>query len=173
MQIQEIENLSFADLKSRRDELIAAAAELPADELAKRFVRARIDAKLRDEKLAEQAATLESLNSGNAALQRELEESRKTAATFKRQVDDLASELHSVKEHHEAIKQESFVTLEKHRDEFAATTEKLATALDDQTQRCERLKAQATRNQHALTSAAKLLNDAIAAQQVDNADEAQ
>lgn len=59
MTLIEIENLSFADLKKQRAELITEAAKATAEELAARYVDARTDAKQRDEKLAEQGKRID------------------------------------------------------------------------------------------------------------------
>lgn len=62
MTLIEIENLSAAlgaaELKARKAELVDAAAAADAAELAARYVQARIDARMRDEKLAEQGRTI-------------------------------------------------------------------------------------------------------------------
>lgn len=69
MTLNEIENLSAADLKARRDELVAEAGKAPVKELAAQYVRARTDAKHRDEALADQAATIRALQDGMGAMQ--------------------------------------------------------------------------------------------------------
>jgi chromosome segregation ATPase len=67
MNLAEIENLSFVELKAKREEFIAEAAKATQADLAARYVQARTDAKHRDEKLAEQA-TIAALTTGNNAL---------------------------------------------------------------------------------------------------------
>lgn len=99
MTISEIENLSYAELKARREELIEAAAADDGGVLAQRYVQARTDAKLRDEKLAEQGQTIDALKAGYAALQeksaaqdaqiKELE--TKLQDALKRVSEDIAS----------------------------------------------------------------------------------
>lgn len=66
--LHEIENLSFAELKSRQADLISEAAKAAPGELAARYVKARTDAKHRDEKLAEQAVTIKALQDGMDAV---------------------------------------------------------------------------------------------------------
>lgn len=66
--LHEIENLSFAELKAKQADLITEAAKAAPGELAARYVKARTDAKCRDEKLAEQAVTLAALTEGSNAL---------------------------------------------------------------------------------------------------------
>lgn len=56
--LQEIENMSYADLKAQRADLIAKVESAPVKELATRYVQARTDAAGRDEKLSEQGRTI-------------------------------------------------------------------------------------------------------------------
>ena len=58
MELTDIEGLAAAELKKRRDELVAEAAKAPVEQLAARYVQARTDATRRDEKLAEQGETI-------------------------------------------------------------------------------------------------------------------
>ena len=58
MTLHEIENLSFAELKAQRTDLVESLKETDAGALAARYVQARMDAKQRDEKLAEQGKTI-------------------------------------------------------------------------------------------------------------------
>ena len=100
MTLAEIENLSFADLKAKRDELVEAAAGVPADKqpeqylhnLAARYVQARTDAKMRDEKLGEQAATIKALQDGMGALQTKAETASAAVAALKAQLEKEAAE---------------------------------------------------------------------------------
>lgn len=76
MTLTEIENLALSDLKAKREEIVK---ELGGGELAQRYVQARTDAKMRDEKLAEQGKTIEALQAGHAALAEALAKARRTA----------------------------------------------------------------------------------------------
>ena len=58
MELTDIEGLAAAELKKRRDELVAEAAKAPVEQLAARYVQARTDATRRDEKMAEQGETI-------------------------------------------------------------------------------------------------------------------
>ena len=69
MTIQDIENLTFAELKASGKKIVD---ELGGNELAARYVQARTDAKQRDEKLAEQGQTIANLNAALAASRAEL-----------------------------------------------------------------------------------------------------
>lgn len=62
-----IENMPLVRMKEMRKELVAQAKHIPHDELAARYVQARTDSKMRDEKLAEQGARIADLE---AALSR-------------------------------------------------------------------------------------------------------
>lgn len=93
MNLVDIENMPFADLKSKRAELIEAARQSPLVELATRFVDARTDAKQRDEKLAEQGRTITSLNDSLDARVAELRESTSLIADLRRELSDANNSL--------------------------------------------------------------------------------
>ena len=112
MTLAEIENLSFADLKAKRDELVEAAAGVPADKqpeqylhnLAARYVQARTDAKMRDEKLGDQAATIKALQDGMGALQTKAATAEALAGksadqcvTLANRADELANQIVALK----------------------------------------------------------------------------
>lgn len=59
MNIETIENMTVEELK--RPEVAESAKQLPVDQLASRYVQARLDAKVRDEKLADQGELIASL----------------------------------------------------------------------------------------------------------------
>lgn len=80
MTLIEIENLTFAELKSHRSEAIEAAKAADVGELAARFVDARTDAKQRDEKLGEQGKII-------VLLQDSLERAAQQFAEFQRRAD--------------------------------------------------------------------------------------
>lgn len=61
MKITEIEGLSFAELKNRREELLGFLEKDAAEVLARRYLKARTDAKQRDEKLAVQGRVIKGL----------------------------------------------------------------------------------------------------------------
>lgn len=61
VKLAQIENMPHAKLKDNKADLIAAAAMEPVAELAARFVNARIDAKRRDERMAEMGAEITGL----------------------------------------------------------------------------------------------------------------
>jgi predicted transcriptional regulator len=141
MKISEIENLTFTELKSRHDELIAAMKDVATPELAARYVQARTDAKQRDEKMSEQGRTIKEL-------QLALEATREREQAAVSQVANTSSENKTLGE----------------------KVTRLTADVQTAQARADRLKTQALRNQAAVTSAAKLLNDAITAQDVEAAD---
>lgn len=162
MQLTKIENLSAAELKSRREELadaVVAAAEIDREELAARYVQARLDAKLRDEKLAEQGQTIGSLNGSIDLLQRE--------------VNRLESDLNAARNHHVALAQRAEENQKIAADSISALTTEvhsLTERLDAETARADRLKSEAERHATAFTAAQKALADAAALNQIDAAD---
>lgn len=80
MKLHEMENLSFAEIKSRREELCKTTCEAPLEEVAARFIASLADAKMRDEKLGEQGSTIKSLNAAVETLRGEVAE-REAAIT--------------------------------------------------------------------------------------------
>lgn len=92
MNISDIENLSSAELKARRDELLAALKDAAPADVAARYLQARTDARLRDEKLAEQGATITALQSGLAAATERIESYGQTLATATQTIAALKDE---------------------------------------------------------------------------------
>lgn len=86
MTLIEIENLTFAQLKSRRDAVISDAKDAPLDDLAARYIQARTDAVQRDEKLAEQGKTI-------TVLQDALASAKATISAEKRRADAAQTSL--------------------------------------------------------------------------------
>lgn len=166
MQIHEIENLSFFDLKTRQAELIEAAKdvsveELPerVDELAKRYVQARTDATMRDEKLADQAKTLEALRTGLDAATEKVAAAEQVSNDLlaKRATDQQTAE----KEKAKASQVES--------DLNQRCKEVVGNFVREQ-QRSARLKNQADKFASAVTTIHKAAFDAINSQEIDDAD---
>lgn len=164
-----IENLSFAEIKDRREELVKEAANTPASELAARYVQARQDAKQRDEKLAEQGRTIDALTQGLAATTEKaaaLEvEFKSLGEKFVAQDQDWRKALADKDATHAEVAANVSAALTKQD----ATITELRAALAAETTRANRLKAEACRNNAALSGAAKMLNDALAAQRLDDA----
>ena len=152
MKIQDIENMTAADLKAKRTELVKALGDagsgVSVPELAARYVQARMDAKMRDEKLAEQGLTITNLN---ALL--EVERAATKAALAKWEQTDMALGVRTVEK-------------DQAWEEIGKLKETLAAHID----RGNRLKAEAERNFKALSTAEKGLKDALAARELDAAE---
>lgn len=159
MKLYDVKNMSFADLKAKRTEIIesldapgSGTREVSFVELITAFVGALTDAKGRDEKLAEQGKTITALQDG-------LEASKAFTKELSAEAEELTATLKTVRE-------TARETILADKTAIGAAVASLA----KQTERADRLKAEALRNHAALSGAAKLVNDALAAQAVENAD---
>lgn len=158
MTLETIENLSAADLKTKAAELVAEAVKVEPAELAKRYVQARLDAKMRDEVLAKQGETVTALQTGLKAAEQQ-------NAALAAQCQGLA------RERDKALVgwQECQRTDEERIAAAKAKLDEAATQLQAEKAKVARLSAVATRNHQALSGAAKLLNDALSANAVETA----
>lgn len=156
MKTIEVENMQAAELKERQGELAKAIDGEP--DLPERYIQARLDAKIRDEKLAEQARTLEALETGLEAAKRDIEAARELVA-LREEERDLS----------DGISERLSVDLKAEREEYKAARKKLQSEhevvnaaargsqqiadkqIADLTARCDRLKTQATKAVQALT----------------------
>lgn len=145
MNLQQIENLSFAELKQDRSAILEALKSLDPAEIQERYLQARTDAKQRDEKLGEQGRLITVLQTGHDAA---VEKSKRLEAERDESVKHLGETLESLKNN-----------AEMRRD--------LERQVTSEFMRAERMKAEATRASDALTAAEKALKDAIAARQLD------
>lgn len=148
MNIHEIENLTYAELKERKDELAGALVGTNFGELAVRYVQARTDAKQRDEKLAEQGQTIQRLNELLDAKTLRVEE----LAALCEASENTIAECRTANLH------------------LSHALEACQADRDDANARADRLKAEATRHATALHAAQKALADATALQDIENAD---
>lgn len=66
MTLTDVENLTAAELKAKRSEIVKSieGEKVPVEDLITRYLQARLDAKVRDEKLAGQGATITALQQG-------------------------------------------------------------------------------------------------------------
>ena len=147
MNLIEIENLSAVELKARRDELVEAAKGAPVEELAARYVQARLDATQRDEKLAEQGKTI-------TALQDALSAAKAQAVAAQLEGRDWKAQ---------------FEASERAFQQVCLARNQIVDELQQEQARSARLAAVANRNHQAVSQAAKLLNDVLAANAVDQA----
>lgn len=96
MNLHEIENMTAAELKADKSELIELAKAEPVADLAARYVQARTDAKIRDEAMAVQGTTitqlgaaLESLTKERDGLKTELAQEKQAGSAELARVDKL------------------------------------------------------------------------------------
>lgn len=182
MTIQDIENLSVAELKSGREEILTVVGAMTISDVGPRYYQSRLDAKLRDEKLAEQGRTITLLEQGmnaakeqNELLKLNLTQANANLANVKKQADDWAAKaLAEYKDFAKKSQEQLAVTCAEHEkiiNDLKAELEKTNEQLAKQTQRGDRLKHQAIRNNQALNELASISNKTIAANQLDNADE--
>lgn len=136
MQIQDVENLSADELKAQRVEAVQVARKAP--DVAERFVGARIDAKVRDEKLASQGETI-----GNLTAQ---------AVERTKVINTLQEELQRAQQRVTALE---------------ADVDLLTTDLTSERTRANRLKIQADRYTAVVMQCASALNTAIGLQQTE------
>lgn len=190
--ITEIENMKLADMRERKEELVEAAKAFDPVVLAKRYVQASIDAKVRDEKLGEQADTLEALQQG-------LESSKKldgiNAEKIKNQVHEIAglkndgvelSRAHDtrfnkagaeaeqryrkLKKDYDDFKHKVNASIEEAAELHLSQTATLNGELGTAQRRSARLKIQAEKFTAAVSGIHKLSMDAMQSQAIDDAD---
>lgn len=140
MAITDFENMTADELKARRVQAIEAAAAAP--DVGTRWFNARVDAKVRDEKMAEQGADI-------VALQKAGVESTKLIAGLQ---DELRA-----------------MTLD--RDRGVEQVASLTAQLKAEMARANRLRLHAERDSLAVQQAALVLNNAIANRLANAADE--
>lgn len=162
MQTSHIENLSSADLKDQRAEIVSALKASPPDDLADRYVQARLDAKSRDDKLSEQGQTITTLNEALGLAKGEIERlcgELQAANSLRKSESEQAGNL---------IRSSAEI-VENLRAEIAGLRHQLAS----ETARADRLKNAAGRMHAASAKAAQQLNEALSAQAIAAADEGQ
>lgn len=165
MLIHDIENMTSSGLKNNASDLAAkildaiAGEALTQEELAERYIQARLDAAVRDEKLGEQGGIITSLQKGlNAAeevLKAEVERMTQEAITATGEISRLTGAL-----------MERDTMVEKGKELLVEGRSLLV----DERERANRMTIVATRNELAINGSAKLLNDAISQRLVDAAD---
>lgn len=153
MTLTEIENLSFADLKARRDELLASLKDADRAELTARYLQARTDAKQRDEKLAEQGQTITALQAGVEALTRE-----------KAKLESDLSASHELVLKREGECRAVEVELDKCKSEAVTAIQKLTADLAQETARANAGEALAKARRKALADVTGICNPLLAAE---------
>lgn len=161
MTIQDVENMSAAELKERKAEIIKALALEDPDALAARYVGARLDAKLRDEKLAEQAEslataakTIDALTAGTDVV---TEKNQSLAA----ELEKCYARLRDNEEEHEASIRNKNAEMKERFDQDAALVDRLRTEIETLTARGDTLSQQATRAVGALTTVHTAAREAL------------
>lgn len=158
MNIHDVENLPASELNERRPEVIEALKDQPAEDLAARYVQARMDANQRDGRLAEQGKTI-------TALQKGLELAEQKTASVEGQLKQTVENANGLAR---TLVEERTAS----RAQMAKATqriEELTHAVESQEARADRNKAEASRNHQAVAQAAKILNDTLATQAVEAA----
>jgi hypothetical protein len=157
MTFAEIENLSFAELKEQKAGILKSLGESDKAELAARYVQARTDAKLRDDKLGEQGRTLTALEAGvNSLTEQKVSLEQQLAASQQRENEAKALNGRIS----EASAQDNA--------KLTAQLQECAKQLQAETARAERLKAEALRHHGALSQSAQIITGALAAQHIEN-----
>lgn len=159
MAVHDIEAMSFDELKTKRDATVESLTSEPPAVLAARYVKALMDAKHRDEKLGEQGKTIVALQDGMEAAKQQDSARIERLGRRTAELADTRNELEST--------QATAAEQKRALDEQVNT---LKARRAEETERANRLKAEALRNHSVLSQAAKLLNDALAAQAVHTAD---
>lgn len=157
MTLNEIENLSFADLKTKRDELLAGLKEADHAELASRYVQARTDAKQRDEKLGEQGQTIAALQSGYQALERE---SAGTISDLRAQLEKAEGRANRLETMNVNIEERLTKAVEAEK----ANVAKLQADLAQETTRANAAEALAKNRRKGLADVAGIINPLLAAE---------
>lgn len=162
MTLIDLENLSPAELKALTKEQTDAVAASP-DELRARYLKTLIDAKTRDEKLAEQGKTI-------TTLQDAFEQLKAAAQADQLKLEGIGADLQKKLQTAEAAVSQQKTQAVAQAAKHAETLTAMQASLASETERAKRLKAQAVRHQSAVFACQKLLNEAVAAESIEQAD---
>lgn len=179
--IHDIENNDYETLKAEKDAIIASLSDTPWDEVAQQYVKTLITAKHRDEKLAEQAKTLEALQKGLDAVEERAAANAKEAAEALATIKGELAECAAAKDEFQAM---ATTLQQNYKDASAEWADKLAATIADKDAticeqggkigdlalRCKRLAVQAGKCNNAISTAHKVLLDAIQARELAKAD---
>lgn len=147
----DVENAAAADLKAKGAEAVAAAKTASHDDLAERFVDARFDAKIRDEKLGEVART-------NAALEQGQQLAGEKIQALEAKVLQRESNVRSL----EAEKRDLQAIIARIRDESAKALADLREQLSAETARADAAAALAKARRKALADITGVANPLLA-----------
>jgi hypothetical protein len=157
--LQEIEQLSFEQLKAQRDEAVEALKDEKPEVLAARYVKNRLDALMRDVKLSEQGKTITALQEGVEAMKAEMVRVTQQISSMEGERTALVADLESLR-----TSAREMAIADK------AAIEALHQTVAQETARADRNKVEAFRNHQAVAQAANLLNETLAQQAVEAVD---
>ncbi len=178
MKIHDVENMSAAELGEQYGAIVSALLDgPPPGDLAARYVQARLDAKLRDEKLGEQAKTLEALQTGLAAanqqdlvrierLGRRTAELADVQAQLEEKEQQATASLARLQSEHDVVNTAARGSLQIADNMIAERDATIALLAE----RCDRLKTQADLYASVMSTIQKTATDAIATRVIDQAD---
>lgn len=179
MKIQEVENMTFEEIKGQKDAIVEGLKDVPHEELLGRYVQARCDAKQRDVSQATQATTLDLLQSSLNDLTEQRDHFKALAEKMELQINSGNKLLETYKQNSIDDKKDSAAKLAetvgslntKHAEKVKAmgdTIAELTESLAVEKSRANRFKALATAHANSMSQIAKLSSDSLTAQQVDN-----
>ncbi len=169
MDIHEVENMSADELKAGQAKIIEALDGNA--ELAVRYVQARLDAKIRDVKLAEQAKTLEALQTGLDAAKRQAEGDAAELSLAAERVDGLQRDYRTAVGDAQDKHEQDLKALRELGEQKQADADDFKRRIQILIGRCERLKLQAETYDSAITTIHKAAADAIASRELARADQ--
>ncbi len=146
MKIHEVENMNADELKAGQAEIVKALDGNA--ELAVRYVQARLDAKIRDVKLAEQAALLADLQDGFIAIREKLAVAGQETEAMRAGKQDALAEVFKQAEVMAVLEQEYNQDTDKLEEQVKA----LRSTLFDAHDRGDKMRDQAVKAIKALTT---------------------
>ncbi len=171
MKLQDVKNMTFADLKAKRDEVINELKAVSAAELAVCFVAALTDAKVRDEKLGEQGKTITLLQEGAEAAKEQTKAAKAETVLVRQQWNADIDEANKTIDRAAEKADENAETLLALRTDTNADADDFKRRIQILSERCKRLRAQAETYASAMTTIQKAATDAIATRVIDQADQ--
>lgn len=163
MTLTEIMNLSAAELKERRSELVESMVTHEIPDLSGRLVQTLIDAKTRDEKLAEQGKTI-------TLLQSALEKANQDAAESFKHAEYMNAELERATAIHNRQNQEWLDRSNATADAADASLAQLNAELAKTMARADRFHQLAMSGRQAIHDCANILNSVVSHFQITDAE---
>jgi uncharacterized protein YoxC len=169
--IRQIENMTADEIKEQGDELLEKLKDADDLDIESRYLQARHDAKMRDEKLKEQGVTIVALQEALESAKDLIKKGEAEKEDVFKKYEDLIKTNQQLIETADRIKSEHDAQFADLKANYDGQVMDLSSAIKTLNGRCDRLSKQATRNNQALSGAAKLLNDALSAQSVESANQ--